>query len=214
MNIGIIGSGNVGSTLGELWAKAGHQVMFSFSRHPERLQNLANRIGSNATSGTPAEAANFADVVLFAPNFWLVQEAIAQAGSLAGKIVIDTTNPYRWAENGGIVRMVDENVSGAETIQKLLLGGRLVKAYSSFQPSALQRLAERPLNQRLAVAIASDDEAAKAIVAQLAKDSGGCPFDLGSLRNAGLMEIPGSFSSSDNLTLNAAFKQRLQVLGY
>ena len=57
MNIGIIGSGNVGSTLGELWAKAGHQVMFSFSRHPERLQTLAKRIGFNATSGTPAEAA-------------------------------------------------------------------------------------------------------------------------------------------------------------
>ncbi|MBW4647781.1 MAG: hypothetical protein KME06_03645 [Kastovskya adunca ATA6-11-RM4] len=90
----------------------------------------------------------------------------------------------------------------------------MVKAYSSFQPSALQRLAERPLNQRLAVAIASDDEAAKAIVAQLVEDSGGRPFDLGSLRNASLMEIPGSFSSSDNLTLNAAFKQRLQVLGY
>jgi 8-hydroxy-5-deazaflavin:NADPH oxidoreductase len=98
MNIGIIGSGNVGSTLGEIWAKAGHQVMFSFSRHPECLQTLATQIGSNAMSGTPAEAVNFADVVLFAPNFWLVQEAIAQAGSLAGKIVIDATNPYRWGK--------------------------------------------------------------------------------------------------------------------
>lgn len=214
MNIGIIGSGNVGSTLGELWAKAGHQVMFSFSRHPERLQTLAERIGSNATSGTPAEAANFADVVLFAPNFWLVQEAIAQAGSLAGKIVIDTTNPYRWAKSGDIVRMIGENISGAETIQKLLPGTRLVKAYSSFQPSTLWRSAQRPLEQRLAIAIASDDKAAKTIVAQLAEDSGGRPFDLGSLRNASLMEIPGVFSSSDHLTLNAAFKQRLQFLGY
>ena len=214
MNIGIIGSGKVGSTLGELWAKAGHQVMFSFSRSTERLQTLAAQIGVNATSGTPAEAANFADVVLFAPNFWLVQEAIAQAGSLAGKIVIDTTNPYCWAENGGIVRMVGETVSGAETIQKLLPGTRLVKAYSSFQPSALLRSAQSSLEQRLAVAIASDDEAAKAIVAQLIEDSGGRPFDLGTLQNARLMEIPGSFSSSDNLTLDAAFKRRVQVLGY
>jgi predicted dinucleotide-binding enzyme len=214
MNIGIIGSGNVGSTLGELWAKAGHQVMFSFSRHPERLQTLANRIGSNATSGTPAEAANFADVVLFAPNFWLAQEAIAQAGSLAGKIVIDATNPYRWGENGGIVRMVSEATSGAETIQKWMPGARLVKAYSSFQPKSLQQSVERSLEQRLAVAIASDDEAAKVIVAQLAEDSGGRPFDLGALRNATLMEIPGVFSSSDTLTLDAAFKQRQQVLGY
>lgn len=214
MNIGIIGSGKVGSILGELWAKAGHQVMFSFSRHPERLKTLAIQIGVNAMSGTPAEATNFADVVLFAPNFWLVQEAIAQAGSLAGKIVIDTTNPYRWNENGGIVRMVSENVSGAETIQKLMPGAKLVKAYSTFQPSALQRSAERSLEQRLAVVIASDDEAAKAIVAQLVEDSGGRPFDLGSLKNASLMEIPGIFSSSDNLTLDAAFKQRQKVFGY
>lgn len=214
MNIGIIGSGNVGSTLGEIWAKAGHQVMFSFSRHPERLQILATQIGSNAMSGTPAEAVNFADVVLFAPNFWLVQEAIAQAGSLAGKIVIDATNPYRWGENGSIVRMVNENISGAENIQKLMPGARLVKAYSSFQPSALRRSAEHSLERRLAIAIASDDEAAKTMVAQLAEDNGGRPFDLGSLRNATLMEIPGAFSSSDNLTLDAAFKQRLQVLGY
>lgn len=214
MNIGIIGSGNVGSTLGEIWAKAGHQVMFSFSRHPERLQTLATRIGSTAMSGTSAEAVNFADVVLFAPNFWLAQEAIAQAGSLAGKIVIDATNPYRWGENGSIVRMVSENISGAETLQKLMPGARLVKAYSSFQPSTLWRSAEHSLDRRLAIAIASDDEAAKTIVAQLAEDSGGRPFELGSLRNASLMEIPGSFSSSDNLTLDAAFKQRLQVLGY
>ncbi|MBD1869035.1 NADPH-dependent F420 reductase [Cyanobacteria bacterium FACHB-471] len=214
MNIGIIGSGNVGSTLGELWAKAGQQVMFSFSRHPERLQTLADQIGFNATSGTPAEAANFADVVLFAPNFWLAQEAIAQAGSLAGKIVIDATNPYRWGENGDIVRMVSEATSGAETIQKWMPGASLVKAYSSFQPKSLQQSVERPLEQRLAIAIASNDEAAKAIVVQLAKDSGGRPFDLGTLQNARLMEISGVFSSGDTLTLDAALKQRQYVLGY
>lgn len=139
MNIGIIGSGNVGRTLGELWTKAGHHVMFSFSRHPERLEQLAQQIGENAWSGTPAEAANFGEVVLFAPSFWLVNEAISQAGSLAGKIVIDTTNPYRWKEDGSMIRMVSENISGAETILKSMPGVKLVKAYSSFQPSALYR---------------------------------------------------------------------------
>jgi 8-hydroxy-5-deazaflavin:NADPH oxidoreductase len=71
----------------------------------------------------------------------------------------------------------------------------------------------QPLSLRL-IAIASDDEAAKTIVAQLAEDSVGRLFDLGALRNANLMEIPGLFSKSDRLTLDAAFKQRLQVLGY
>ena len=214
MNIGIIGSGNVGSTLGELWAKARHQVMFSFSRNPERLRILASKIGVNATHGTPAEAANFADVVLFAPNFWSAKEAIAQAGSLAGKIVIDTTNPYRWGDDGGIVRMVDEHISGAETLQKLMPEARLVKAYSSFQPSALRQRAEDPLAERLAVAIASDDDTAKVIVAQLVQDSGGRSFDLGALQNAHLMEIPGPFAMSDELTLDAALSRRQQVLSY
>lgn len=214
MNIGIIGSGNVGSTLGELWAKAGHQVMFSFSRDPERLRTLASKIGPNATSGTPAEAANFADVILFAPNFWSAETAIAQAGSLAGKIVIDTTNPYRWSEDKGLTRMVDETVSGVETLQERMPGARLVKAYSSFRPSALRQMAKGPVENRLAVAIAADDSAAKATVAQLVEASGGRPFDLGALPNAHLMKIPGPFAMSDELTLDAALERRQQVLSY
>lgn len=145
-------------------------------------------------------------------NFWLVQEAIASAGSLARKIVIDTTNPYRWSEKSGMVRMVGENISGAETIQKLTLGARLVKAYNSFQPSALLARAKHPPQQRLAVAIAGDDAAAKATVAKLVEDSGGRPFDLGLLYNARLMEIPGPFSLCDDLTLDAALMRREQVL--
>jgi len=125
--------------------------MFSFSRHPERI--TGSTTGQNARSGTPA-AANFGEVVL-ATEFWLVQEAIAQAGSLADKIVIDT-QPYGWKEDGSMIRMVSENISGAETILKLMPGAKLVKAYS-FQPSALRRLADHPLEQRLAVAIAGND---------------------------------------------------------
>jgi predicted dinucleotide-binding enzyme len=211
MKIGIIGSGNVGGTLGRLWATAGHQVMFSFSRHPERLQALAIQIGTNAIAGTPLEASNFADVILFAPNFWLAEEAIHQTGSLIDKVVIDTTNPYRW-ENNTMKRMVDENISGVEILQKLVPEALWVKAFSSFQPSALQHSAARSLTERLAVAIASDHQAAKETVAQLAQDSGGRPFDLGALRNARLMEIPGPFSFSDDLTLEAALDRRRQVL--
>ncbi|MEM9008189.1 MAG: hypothetical protein AAGE59_32355 [Cyanobacteria bacterium P01_F01_bin.86] len=110
--------------------------------------------------------------------------------------------------------MVGETVSGVATLQKLMPGARLVKAYSSFRPDALRQLAKQPMEKRLAVAIASNDTAAKAIVAQLVEDSGGRPFDLGALDNASLMEIPGTFSLSDNLTLNAALENRLQILGY
>lgn len=130
------------------------------------------------------------------------------------QIVIDTTNPYGLDEDGNLVRLVDESISGAETLQKLMPGARLVKAYSSFRPSALRQLSQKPIEERLAVAIASDDEAATKIVAQLAEDSGGRPFDIGGIQNIRLMEIPGSFSLSDDLTLKAALEKRKQLLGY
>lgn len=64
MNIGIIGSGSMGSALGKIWAKNGHQVLFSYSRDPQKLQALAESLGPNAHTGTPAQAAQFGNVVM------------------------------------------------------------------------------------------------------------------------------------------------------
>ena len=66
MNVGVIGSGKMGTGLGRLWAKHGHYLMFSYSRRPEKLENLVLEIGSHARSGTPRDAVRFADVLLFA----------------------------------------------------------------------------------------------------------------------------------------------------
>ncbi len=90
MKIGIIGSGNVGGALGKLWIKNGHKVMFS-SRRPEKLKTLAESLGENAHIGTPAEAANFADIVVLAVPWTNAFEALKSAGSLDGKILIDCT---------------------------------------------------------------------------------------------------------------------------
>ena len=112
------------------------------------------------------------------------------------------------------MRMVGEDISGTETLHQAMPGARLVKAYSSFQPSALRRLAEKSPAEQLAVAIAADDPDAKATVTQLIRESGGQPFDLGGLQNARLMEIPDPFALSDELTLDAALQRRQEVLGY
>ena len=89
MRIGIVGAGRVGKNAGKLFARAGHEVFFSGSRGPDRLQQLA--VETSARSGSPHEAAEFGDVVLFSVPWPAVDELLAQAGSLAGKIVIDTS---------------------------------------------------------------------------------------------------------------------------
>src|SRR5215207_5695563 len=94
MRIGIIGAGRIGGNCATQFARGGHEVMLSFSRDPSRLEALAGEIGRGASVGSPAEAAQFGEVVVLSVPWDLIDEALEQAGSLQGKIVIDTTNQY------------------------------------------------------------------------------------------------------------------------
>lgn len=93
MRISVIDSGGIGGTVETLWAKAGHEVLFS-SRNPEKLSSLVAAAGASARAGTIAEAASFANVIFLAVYYWTTDDALAAAGSLDGKIIIDATNPY------------------------------------------------------------------------------------------------------------------------
>jgi predicted dinucleotide-binding enzyme len=88
VKIGIIGSGHIGGNAGRLFAKAGHEVLFSFARDPQTLAQLAAAVGPNARAGTPREAAMFGEVVMLSVPWSAIDEALAQAGSLDGAIVI------------------------------------------------------------------------------------------------------------------------------
>ncbi len=79
MKIGIIGSGGIGGTIGSLWAKAGHEVLFS-SRNPEKLLSLVAETGNGARAGTSAQAAEFADVIFLAVYYWTTDQAISASG--------------------------------------------------------------------------------------------------------------------------------------
>jgi hypothetical protein len=125
MKIGIIGAGKVGGGLGKLWVRAGHQVLFS-SRHPKRLRVLVEEAGPGAYVGDVGDAALFGDVILFSPNFWGVDDALAAAGPLKGKTVIDVTNPVDWNPNGRMVRSLPESTTGAEELAKKLPNARVV----------------------------------------------------------------------------------------
>lgn len=169
MKIGIIGSGRVGGTIGELWAKAGHKVFFS-SRHPEELKPLVDQSGPNAQAGTVAQAVAFGDVVFIAvPYAALPEIGEENAAGLKGKIVLNASNPIagRDGEMAGAAR--EKGVDKAD--QEFLPGARLVRAFNSTGAGRFASEAHRP-GEKLGIAIAGDDPEAMRIAEQLVRDAG------------------------------------------
>src|SRR5690348_72475 len=93
MRIGILGSGLMGSKLGTIFARAGNDVIFSYSRSRQKLNRLARNAGNNARAGTPAEAAQDADALLLAVHWTRVEDVLARAGNLSGKVVLTCSLP-------------------------------------------------------------------------------------------------------------------------
>lgn len=181
LKIGIIGAGKIGGTLGELWVKAGHEVLLS-SRHPEQLKELAQRLGPKARAGFPQEAAAFGEVVLISvPYGALPQVGRDYAAELRGKVVLDTGNPFpdRDGEMATPARRKGTGVASAE----FLPGVRLVRAFNSIPHFALRSEAHRQ-GERVAVPLAADDEAALKLAARLVEDAGFEPVIVGSLARA------------------------------
>jgi 8-hydroxy-5-deazaflavin:NADPH oxidoreductase len=200
MNIGIVGSGNIGGTLGRLWAKAGHRIYYSFSRERGNLERLAAEAGHDAKAVTPYDAVLCSEVVLFSPPWRAQDEAIKQMGRFEGQIVIDTTNPY--IDDQMNVQTFDENDSSSEQIARKLSGAKVVKAFNTLRASAL---AERT-GQGLVIFYASDFPLVKQNqVAQLIRDAGFVPFDVGPLHE-GKKQQPNTERYLKELTLAQAEK--------
>lgn len=181
LKIGIIGAGRIGGALGELWVKAGHEVLLS-SRHPERLRPLAERLGPKARAGTPREAAVFGEVILISvPYGALPQVGRDYAAELRGKVVLETGNPFpgRDGDMAIAARAKGTNVASAE----FLAGVRLVRAFNTIPHHALRSEAHRD-GERVAVPLASDDEAALKVASRLVEDAGFEPVVVGPLARA------------------------------
>lgn len=189
MRIGVIGSGRIGGTVAGLWARAGHTPLFSFSRTPDRLAALARATGGDARAGTPAQAAAFGEVVLLAPPWPVVDEALAAAGSLEGRIVIDTTNPFLPGSWGPA--LADGDASAAEEIAARAPGARVVKAYNTLPATILAAGPGATGGPALALFMCGDDEEAKRVVAGLIADSGFAAIDTGPLSRARDQEPEG-----------------------
>ena len=182
MKIGIIGSGKIGGTVGRLWVKDGHPVLFS-SRHPEELADLVKEAGPLAKAGTVAEAIAYADVLLLAIPYGAVpQFGRDYAAALKGKIVLDADNAAAARDGAELAAEVEKNGSGV-TSQKYLPGTRLVRAFNTLNYRILAQEANRPA-PRLAIPIAGDDAEAVKVAAMLVHDAGFDPVVVGNLEAA------------------------------
>jgi predicted dinucleotide-binding enzyme len=179
--IGIVGSGHIGGTIGGLWVKAGHPVLFS-SRHPEELKGLVAGLGPLAQAGTVAKAIAFGEVIFVAvPYGALPQIGRDYAAALKNKIVLDAGNAIA-ARDGTIAEEVERNGIGV-TSQKYLAGTRLVRAFNTMSYMTFAREANRP-DPKLAIPIAGDDPEAVQVAAALVRDAGFDPVVVGKLADA------------------------------
>ena len=186
--IGVIGSGHIGSTVGGLWVKAGHPVLFS-SRHPDELNDMVAKLGSLAKAGSVAEAIAFGDALLIAvPYAALPGIGEDNRAALKGKVVLDACNAVA-SRDGDIAAEVERNGIGV-TSQKYLPGTRLVRAFNTLSYMILAREANRA-DPRLAIPVAGDDAAAVRIAEGLVRDAGFEPVLVGKLSDASRFQRGG-----------------------
>jgi len=184
MNIGIIGSGNIGSGLGKIWVQKSHKVIFSFSRNQEKLKTLAVT-GQNSSSGSPAEAVQHSEVLLLSVRWENVVEALKAAGPLKDKILIDCTNPLK----PGLSELaIGHATSAAEEIAKMAPGAKVVKAFNSVFAD-IYHSESRLFGSRMPTMFyCGDDDGAKTTVARLIRETGFEPIDAGPLKSARYLE--------------------------
>jgi predicted dinucleotide-binding enzyme len=182
MRIGILGSGLMGGKLGTLFARAGHEVVFSYSRSRKKLETLASKAGHGARAGSPAEASDGADVLLLAVHWNRVDDVLEQAGDLTGKVLITCSLPMTDDDSA---LAVGGTSSGAEELEKKASGARVVSAFGTVPSEVLFAVYEkRRLKRRPSLVFCSDDRKAKQTAARLIRDLGFDPVDVGALEMA------------------------------
>lgn len=182
MRIGILGSGLMGGKLGTIFARAGHEVIFSYARSEQKLKTLAQEAGGKARAGTPREAAQDADAVLLAVHWSRFDDVLKQAGDLAGKTVITCSLPMNDDDTDLVVTHTS---SGAEELQKCLPKAKVVGAFTTVPSEVFFGVyAARHRKERPSLVYYGDDTKAKQLAASLIRDVGFEPVDAGPLRIA------------------------------
>ena len=182
MRIGILGSGLMGGKLGTVWARAGHEVVFSYSRGKEKLNKVARDARGKARAGTPSEAAKDADVLLLAVHWSRIDDVLKQAGDLSGRVIVSCSLPMN-ADDTDLV--IAHTSSGAEELAKKVPKTRVVSAFGTVPSEVLFDVFEsRRKATRPSLVYCGDGSRSKKTTAELIRDVGFDPVDAGSLRIA------------------------------
>jgi predicted dinucleotide-binding enzyme len=187
MRIGILGSGLMGGKLGTILARAGHEVVFSYSHSPRKLKRLAREAGGRARAGTPREAAANADALLLAVHWSRVPDVLKQAGDLAGKVIVSCSLPMSKDDTRLVVARTS---SGAEALAKKVRKAAVVSAFGTVPSEVFFDVfaARRRRRRRPSLLYCGDDKDAKKVAARLIRDVGFEPVDAGALKIARYLE--------------------------
>lgn len=183
MKIAILGTGNVGSALARVWTRKGHEVVFG-TREPGSLkvQDLVTNLGKRARADTLERAAQSADVVVLATPWPAVRETLQSCGKLAGKLLVDCTNPLAPDLSG---LLIGGNDSGGEEVARCS-GAAVFKAFNSTGAENMQKAAE--FGTKPVMFFCGNDDAWRSTVQKLIEDAGFEPADAGHLSSSRWLE--------------------------
>ena len=185
MRIGILGSGLMGGTLGTIFARAGHDVVFSYARSEGKLEKLAREAPAHARAGTPSEAVRDADAVLLAVHWLRIDDVLEQAGDVSGKVIVSCVLPMNEDDTALTIGL---STSGAETLAKKLRGAHLVSAFGTVPSEVLFSVFQARQANRPSLVYCGDHQGAKDVAATLINDVGFDAVDAGPLRIARYLE--------------------------
>src|SRR5580700_10130591 len=159
MRIGILGSGLMGAKLGAIFARAGHEVVFSYARSTEKLKKLAHDVGSNSRAGAPAEAAKDADAILLAVHWSSIDDVLKQAGDLFGKVILSCCIPMN-ADDTKLI--IGTSTSGAEELARKVRKAHIVSAFNTVPSEVIFGVyAARRRKKRPSLVYCGDNQRAK-----------------------------------------------------
>jgi len=186
MKVGILGSGLMGSKLGTILAKVGHEVVFSYSHSESKLERLAREAGKRARAGTPREAAHEADALLLAVHWLRVDDVLKQAGDLSGRVIVSCSLPMNKSDTELVVA---HKSSGAEKLARKVPKADVVSAFNTVPSEVLFSVFKaRHRTPRPNLVYCGDSAKAKNVAARLIRDVGFTGIDAGPLNTARFFE--------------------------
>jgi len=184
MKIGVIGAGNIGGGIARQATAAGHEVAVSFSRNSGALARLAAELGERVSAMTPTDTAAWADLVIFSVPWPAIPAALAEAGPLDGRIVVDTTNQF------GNGPMPAPGQTAAAFNAARMRGARYTKSFNTLTAGFQAQAAGRHGGERVVQWLCGDDAEAKKLVSGFIDGLGFVPVDCGGTKGCAVMEAP------------------------